>query len=305
MKKLLIIPFATLINTANALPNCPGNESKVYDMCFGTRNYSNGDKYTGDFKSNLPHGFGISINTDGSKYSGYWKDGNSHGQGTFTYQDGGVYIGEHKDGLENGHGKYTFADDGTYVGDHKDGIEHGRGTYTSPSGERWTGIWEKGNRVKEEISSPKNRTAIIKENKKNDSEFITLKKINWTLSISEMVSTLRNQGYNCKAESTWFKGYSCNNSKHEIQIDKNNVEVKFNCEVFNTCKLSLKEATQFFKDNLPIPQLSYEHIPNPFAPAFPFKKYVGRGSGGQIFSVWSDGEISLKEGNINSLKPSL
>lgn len=81
----------------------------------GKFNYSNGDSYSGDIKSNKPEGKGI------------WKDANGTYEGTFnngefihgiiTYSDGSTYNGYIKDGQKDGvHGEYVYKDGDKFVG---------------------------------------------------------------------------------------------------------------------------------------------------------------------------------------------
>ena len=51
--------------------------------------YPNGNKYEGEFKDEMPHGIGNSLNylgkyyaADGSKYEGEWENGKVQGKGT-------------------------------------------------------------------------------------------------------------------------------------------------------------------------------------------------------------------------------
>jgi hypothetical protein len=45
------------------------------------------DYYDGNFKSGLPHRFGIYIWSNGAKYEGNWKNGERHGKGVYTHND--------------------------------------------------------------------------------------------------------------------------------------------------------------------------------------------------------------------------
>ena len=79
-----------------------------------TETYSNGDRYVGDIKNGMRHGFGTYYWTnEGVSYKGKWKKDEAHGQGIFTYSDGG-----------------------TYEGKFKMGVRHGEGILTNPQGER-------------------------------------------------------------------------------------------------------------------------------------------------------------------------
>ena len=48
--------------------------------------------------SGKPHGQGTRTYTNGNKYVGEWKDGRWDGQGTWIESDGIKYVGEFKDG---------------------------------------------------------------------------------------------------------------------------------------------------------------------------------------------------------------
>ena len=64
----------------------------------GTHTYSDGRKYVGAWKDDLPNGQGTWTHPDGSKYVGEWKKGLWHGQATFTYPDGKVVKGIFRNG---------------------------------------------------------------------------------------------------------------------------------------------------------------------------------------------------------------
>eukprot|EP00908_Phaeocystis_cordata_P016495 Transcript_27755.p1 GENE.Transcript_27755~~Transcript_27755.p1 ORF type:complete len:381 (+),score=145.37 Transcript_27755:237-1379(+) len=64
----------------------------------GTRTYSNGDKYEGDFEHGKRHGTGIHTDSDGTKYEGDWQDDKRHGEGTLTEANGKIF----KERWENG-----------------------------------------------------------------------------------------------------------------------------------------------------------------------------------------------------------
>ena len=50
----------------------------------------------GEIVSGKPHGQGTRTYTNGNKYVGEWKDGTQNGQGTYTSSDGRKYVGELK-----------------------------------------------------------------------------------------------------------------------------------------------------------------------------------------------------------------
>jgi len=102
----LCLTFAVLLFSAGeawSLPKCPGSyDGYTWTNCVGTRDYSNGDKYVGE-----------------------WRDDKRHGQGTYTFASGSKYVGEFRDSEKNGQGTYTFADGDKYVGEYRDGKSHG------------------------------------------------------------------------------------------------------------------------------------------------------------------------------------
>lgn len=60
----------------------------------GTLSIANGlMEYTGDWKNDKPHGYGIERFRDGSTYEGEFKEGLKHGNGMFQWSDGTKYEG--------------------------------------------------------------------------------------------------------------------------------------------------------------------------------------------------------------------
>jgi len=152
MKKLTItlcLSFAVLlgsIGSSSALPPCPS--SGYWNNCFGTRTFSNGYKYVGEWKDGKHHGQGTIFRLY-NKYVGGWKNGKHHGQGTMTFTNeskwvGDKYTGEWRDGNRNGQGTYTHANGNKYVGESRNNKRHGQGTFTFADGRIREGIWENG-----------------------------------------------------------------------------------------------------------------------------------------------------------------
>ena len=105
---LLLIGFVPLVKAESALPDCPADQSAVFDNCFGTFFWLDGTKYIGEYKDGKNHGQGTFILPDGRKYIGEFKDDKYHGQGTFTLPGGQKYVGDWKDNKKNGQGTFTF-----------------------------------------------------------------------------------------------------------------------------------------------------------------------------------------------------
>ena len=149
--------FASKIQSA--LPPCPSDQTQRYHNCFGTYNYTGGNKYVGAWKDGKRHGQGTFTFANGNKYVGEYKDGKEHGQGTWTHGPeskwaGNKYVGEFKDSKPNGQGTWTLKDGSKYVGEIKDGKKNGQGTYTYADGKIRKGFWENGQLKYPQIVSP-------------------------------------------------------------------------------------------------------------------------------------------------------
>ncbi|MEA3547931.1 MAG: hypothetical protein U9R66_09730 [Thermodesulfobacteriota bacterium] len=57
----------------------------------GTRVYSSGSKYSGDWQNDLPHGHGTKNYPNGNRYEGEWLKGKRNGNGITTRADGRVF----------------------------------------------------------------------------------------------------------------------------------------------------------------------------------------------------------------------
>lgn len=106
--------------------------------------YANGDKYTGEWKSDYYHGEGTMTFADGGVYTGTWQNCQRHGKGTMTYAKGGKYTGDWS-GNRHGEGVMTNADGSEYSGEWKDGHPHGQGTFKYADGrDVYVGGFKKG-----------------------------------------------------------------------------------------------------------------------------------------------------------------
>jgi len=140
MKHLILsLLFIISIFSASAFAQCKEGNCENGQ---GTYQYSNGDKYKGQWKNNRLDGQGTLTYLDGSKYVGQWKNNKRHGQGTYIYPDGSKYIGKHKDNKRHGQGTLTYLDGRKYVGQFKDGQMNGQGTLTHLDGSKYVGQWK-------------------------------------------------------------------------------------------------------------------------------------------------------------------
>ena len=147
MKTIFQLLIVLMIGSSYAqsnLPACKGSDVTRWDNCFGAFNWTNGNKYVGEWKDGEYNGQGTSTWTNGNKYVGEWKDGTRNGQGTFTQANGDKYVGEYKDGAPSGQGTETTANGNKYVGEWKDGDYNGQGSNTYANGDKYVGEFKDG-----------------------------------------------------------------------------------------------------------------------------------------------------------------
>ena len=134
-------------STSN-LPKCPSDTGTLWNNCFGTFTYDDGNKYVGEWKDNNRGGQGTyTYADDGRVKEGTWKDNKLNGQGTLTHTNGHKYVGGWLDGRYFGQGTLTYADwygQKDYVGKFKNSLEHGQGTKTWLNGDKYVGEWNEG-----------------------------------------------------------------------------------------------------------------------------------------------------------------
>ena len=109
----------------------------------GTKIFSTGHKYTGEFKNGKLDGEGYMTLPLGRTLKGRFRN-NSVFEGTFTYPNGQVYIGQWEFLERNGRGTMKYADGRVYVSEFKSGLRHGKGIMTWPSGRRYEGEFVRG-----------------------------------------------------------------------------------------------------------------------------------------------------------------
>ncbi|MCK5849371.1 MAG: hypothetical protein KAH23_00545 [Kiritimatiellae bacterium] len=106
--------------------------------------FPNGDKYEGEFKNGLFHGWGTFHYLNGDKYEGPFKNDEKYGRGSFVYRNGDRYDGEFRNNVKEGRGKLLLRNGDRYVGDFRnDGIK-GKGTYFYKNKNKYTGDFKNG-----------------------------------------------------------------------------------------------------------------------------------------------------------------
>ncbi|MCK9436265.1 MAG: hypothetical protein M0Q12_03535 [Synergistaceae bacterium] len=93
--------------------------------------------YSGNWKNDNAHGYGVKTWVSGNKYEGEWLNGSQHGYGVKTWVNGDKYEGEWLNGSRHGYGVYTWLDADIYEGGWKNGLKHGDCKYYDKSSKRW------------------------------------------------------------------------------------------------------------------------------------------------------------------------
>jgi hypothetical protein len=117
------------------------NRPRIWNNCFATRIFSNGDIYIGEFKNGDFDGQG-NITSKLYDYVGEWKEHKRNGYGTSSLGNTFKYIGEHKDGKFDGQGTLTNFYGDTYVGEWKNGQKNGQGTLSLVNRDKYVGEWK-------------------------------------------------------------------------------------------------------------------------------------------------------------------
>jgi len=171
----LFIPLA-IINDLKAQKN--GTKKTVFwvkkkkkqeDGTVKGEKWSTSQQYSGDWKENKKHGYGIKIYDNKDKYEGYWendlrngkgtywlcigknkyrklytgdwKNNQKEGHGIYFYKDGSCYDGEWKNSKRDGKGLMIYANEDIYQGNWKEDKKHGHGILEKSNGDKYYGYW--------------------------------------------------------------------------------------------------------------------------------------------------------------------
>ena len=125
------------------IEECPPDySSNIWNNCYGTYAFENGDVYVGQFKNDAFNGQGNYTYSNGQQYIGDFKNGYFDGHGTQFYFDGDVYVGGWKNDKKHGQGAYNYNNGAKYVGEWQNDKKHGKGTYYWNNNDLFLGEWQ-------------------------------------------------------------------------------------------------------------------------------------------------------------------
>lgn len=84
-------------------------------------------KYSGDFRNDKYHGYGVYCDQEGTVYCGDWESGIRHGTAQVTFKNGDIFTGDFIKDKENGNGQVNYVNGAFYSGLYLDGRRNGHG----------------------------------------------------------------------------------------------------------------------------------------------------------------------------------
>ncbi len=108
--------------------------------------FPNGDRYEGEFRSGLMHGWGVYVSKLGDRYEGMFENDIRHGPGTLSTTAGERFTGTYVNGIRHGLGSLTRVDGSRYAGDFRNDLINGRGVMYYPDGSKYAGDFMNGSR---------------------------------------------------------------------------------------------------------------------------------------------------------------
>ena len=106
---------------------------------WGSYYYKSGDRYEGEYENDLKQGHGTFSSVSGERYVGAFVNDMRQGQGSLSKSDGTRYVGEFRNDLISGKGVMLYSNGNKYAGGMINGLGHGRGILRFVNGDIYDG----------------------------------------------------------------------------------------------------------------------------------------------------------------------
>eukprot|EP00388_Colpodella_angusta_P023977 GDKJ01062259.1.p1 GENE.GDKJ01062259.1~~GDKJ01062259.1.p1 ORF type:complete len:491 (-),score=63.51 GDKJ01062259.1:135-1586(-) len=128
------IDYSSSVNRVICKPEFDGKRVRISDGIY----------YTGGWKENKRHGYGVQEWDIGDKYEGQWENDRANGKGKLFFHFGEVYEGFFVNDEPSGWGAYIHNDGSKYLGNWLSSRKHGEGKETWKDGTTFEGQYVNG-----------------------------------------------------------------------------------------------------------------------------------------------------------------
>ena len=118
--------------------------SKLNGIVYFCNNGNDISTFYGEYKDNIPQGYGIYSRKGYSLEGKEWNKNNLNGIGVAIWEDGELYEGEFKNSVKEGFGLYRWIDGTSYIGQFKKNKISGIGKMSFSNGNSYEGEFEEG-----------------------------------------------------------------------------------------------------------------------------------------------------------------
>lgn len=137
----LIVPHGHGTKTFTSGDAYEGNFCEGVFQGEGSYRWVDGFTYVGAFLDDAQHGYGVFTEPGGNVYKGQWVQDVREGEGTTVFASGGRYIGHYKNDVSWGEGERVYADGSVYTGGWVNDVRSGRGVMRFATGDVYDGEW--------------------------------------------------------------------------------------------------------------------------------------------------------------------
>ena len=135
-------PTAQLAQSPSPSPTPERSEARDRGSPHSVVQFPNGDRFEGEMKDGVFHGWGAYTYGNGDRYEGAFRHDTKCGRGSLAFHNGDLYTGAFTNDLMNGRGTLIYHNGNKYVGGFKDGLRHGDGVLYFENGDVYKGAFE-------------------------------------------------------------------------------------------------------------------------------------------------------------------